>query len=139
VANRDLIRRLSDESKKNILWDMDENPSSPYKTYRAILEDAGFNVFYNAPCVVFISGSKAVRSIFVDCALAGAYFMLSAADRGLGTCWVDLGSAIRDKGLRGELGLPDDHVIVAAIAVGYPASVPAPPPRSDPRILRVVE
>ncbi|HPC46877.1 MAG TPA: nitroreductase family protein [Deltaproteobacteria bacterium] len=139
VMDKDLIRRLSDESKRNILWDMDQNPTSTYGAYRAVLEDANFHVFYNAPCVVYISGPKDVRSIQVDCALAGAYFMLAAADRGLGTCWVDLGSAIRDKALRRELGLGDDRVIVATLAVGYPKTIPEAPPRAQPRILRIVE
>lgn len=139
VANTDMIKRLSDESKKNILWDMGDNPSSSYMTYKPILENADFNVFYNAPCVVYIAGPRDIRSIQVDCALAAAYFMLSATDRGLGTCWVDLGSVIRDPILRNEIGLPKDHVIVATIALGYPVRIPGTPPRSEPRILKIVE
>lgn len=138
VANADMIKRLSDESKKNILWDMGDNPSSPYLMYRPVLEKADFNVFYNAPCLVYIAGPRDIRSIQVDCALAAAYFMLSAADRGLGTCWVDLGSVIRDPVMRKEIGLPKDHVIVASIALGYPVRIPATPPRSEPRILKIV-
>ena len=65
--------------------------------------------------------------------------MLSATDRGLGTCWVDLGSVIRDPILRNEIGLPKDHVIVATIALGYPVRIPGTPPRSEPRILKIVE
>lgn len=139
VMNPDVIKRLSDESKKNILWDMGESPASPDRGYVTLLNDSSFHVFYHAPCVVYISGDKSVRSVYVDCALAGAYFMLSAADRGLGTCWVDLGSAIRDPALRRLLGLGPGHVIVAAIAVGYPASMPEAPPRAAPRILAIVE
>lgn len=139
VSNSTMITKLSDESKKNILWDMGDNPSSPYVMYKPILENADFNVFYNAPCVVYIAGPRDIRSIQVDCALAAAYFMLSAADRGLGTCWVDLGSVIRDPLLRNEIGLPKDHVIVASIAMGYPVRIPGTPPRSEPRILKIVE
>lgn len=139
VSNSTMIKRLSDESKKNILWDMGDNPTSPYIMYKPILENSDFNVFYNAPCVVYIAGPRDIRSIQIDCALAAAYFMLSAADRGLGTCWVDLGSAIRDPLLRNEIGMPKDHVIVATIATGYPARIPGTPPRSEPRILKIVE
>lgn len=135
VTDSGLIRRLSDESKRNILWDMDKNPTSAYSSYRAVLEDAGFNVFYNAPCVVYIWGSRDIRSISVDCALAGAYLMLAAADRGLGTCWVDLGSAVRDTELRRSLGMGEGDVIVAPIALGYPRSIPTAPPRAEPRIV----
>jgi nitroreductase len=139
VTNPAMIRRLSDESKKNILWDMGDNPSSPYSMYRPLLENADFNVFYAAPCVVYIAGPRDVRTVAVDCALAAAYFMLSAADRGLGSCWVDLGSVIRDPDLKKEIGLPKDHVIVASIALGYPTRIPAMPPRNGPRILKVVD
>lgn len=139
VANRQVIKRLSDESKKNILWDMGDNPSSPYTMYKPILENADFNVFYNAPCVVYIAGPRDVRSLAVDCALAASYFMLSAADRGLGTCWVDLGSVIRDHSLRSEIGLGRDQMIISSLALGYPARVPVMPPRNEPNILRVIE
>jgi nitroreductase len=139
VANSGMIKKLSDESKKNILWDMGDNPSSPYTMYKPILENVDFNVFYNAPCVVYITGPRDVRSLAVDCALAAAYFMLSAADRGLGTCWVDLGSVIRDAGLRNELGLSKDYAIASTIALGYPARIPGTPPRSEPRILKIIE
>lgn len=139
VADGGMIKRLSDESKKNILWDMGDNPASPYLMYKPILENVDFNVFYHAPCVVYIAGPRDIRSTTVDCALAAAYFMLSAADRGLGTCWVDLGSAIRDPILKNELGLPNDHVIVSTLALGYPVRIPVTPPRSEPRILKIVK
>jgi len=139
VTNADMIKKLSDESKKNILWDMGDNPLSPYQAYKPALENADFNVFYNAPCVVYITGPKEVRTLPVDCALAAAYFMFSATDRGLGTCWVDLGSVIRDPGLRRELGLANNQVIVSSLALGYPARIPGAPSRSDPRILKIIE
>jgi len=87
---------------------------------------------------VYITGPKSVRSIAVDCAMAASYFMLSAADRGLGTCWVDLGSAIASSALKEEIGLPGDHVIVATLALGYPTRIPDRPPRNEPSILKVV-
>jgi len=53
--------------------------------YKPILESTDFNVFYNAPCVVYIAGPKEIRTVSVDCALAASYFMLCAPDRGPGT------------------------------------------------------
>ena len=91
INNLDMIKRLSDESKSNLLALLDQRPDSPIRKYEAILKNKDFNVFYNAPSVVFIVGPEAVRSLRVDCSLAAAYFMMSAASRGLGTCWVDLG------------------------------------------------
>ena len=85
INDRDLMRRISDESKRNILAAIAEDPDSSRKRYEGALENPDFNVFYNAPCLVLIFGDKAHRSIYVDCALAASYFMLAAADRGLGT------------------------------------------------------
>ncbi len=138
ITSREVRRRISDESKRNILALIDAEPGSALAKYQPILELEDFDVFYNAPALIYIAGPKTVRSSAVDCALAAGYFMLSAADRGLGTCWVDLGSAISSSELKEEIGLPDEYTIVATLALGYPARLPVRPPRSDPRILKVV-
>jgi nitroreductase len=139
VADREMIRRLSDESKRNLLSDMKALRSPILRMYRPILSDEGFNVFYNAPCLVYITGPRDMHSAVADCSLAASYFMLSAAERGLGTCWVDLGSYIKEPGTLLELGIPDDQRIVATIILGYPKQLPHRPPRNEPKILRIIE
>ncbi len=139
VAGKGMMRRLSDESKKNLLNDMKTLKSPTLRLYRPVLKDENFNVYYNAPCLVFITGPKGLHSAVKDCSLAASYFMLSAADRGLGTCWVDLGSAVQDPEILEELHIPEDHRIVAAIVVGYPRVIPERPPRNEPRILAIIE
>jgi nitroreductase len=129
INNRNKIRQLSDESKRNILSYIEKDPASFLKKYEAALRNQAFNVFYNAPCVVYIVGSREVRSLWVDCALAACYFMFSAAARGLGTCWVDLGSEIRSPEILKEIGLPAECRIVAPVALGYPKSIPSPSER----------
>ena len=138
INNKEFIKKLSDESKKNLLIDIERNPSSPAGKYEATLRNESFNVFYNTPCLVFIVGPKEVRSLFVDCALAACYFMFSAAARGLGTCWVGLGIHIRNPNMLREIGMTEDYQFIAPIAIGYPQSVPGPPPRNEPQILKVV-
>jgi nitroreductase len=95
IHNKDLIKRLSDESKANLLSRIEEDPNISIKKYRDVLRLPEFNVFYNAPCLILIAGPHKRRTYKVDCALCAAYLMFSAASRGLGTCWVDLGSDIR--------------------------------------------
>ncbi len=94
--------------------------------YVSLLQDENFNVFYNAPCLIYIAGAKSVGSLDVDVALAAGYIMFSATARGMGTCWVALGASIRDPRLRAELGLDDNYRIVAPIILGYPRTIPAP-------------
>jgi nitroreductase len=56
VTNRSTIRRLSDESKNNLLADLEADPASPIRRYEDLLRNPAFNVFYDAPCVIYISG-----------------------------------------------------------------------------------
>jgi nitroreductase len=133
-----MIKRLSDESKRNLIAEIEGNPASPSRNYEAALRDQNFNVFYNAPSLIFLGGSRAVRSLQVDCALAACYFMLAACERKLGTCWVALGKFIQDPKLRKLNGMPDDFQIVAPIILGHPRGIPDIPGRLDPRILRIV-
>ncbi len=138
INDRDLIRRISDESKRNILAAASEDPNSMRKRYAGALENPDFNVFYNAPCLVFIFGDKAHRSIHVDCALAASYFMLAAADRGLGTCWVALGGEIRDPELLETVGISEADALVAPIILGRPAAIPKAPARKAPEIVKTI-
>jgi len=138
IQDRDCLKRLSDESKKNFLADIRQNPSSPVKMYESVLKDENFNVFYNAPCTVFVIGPKKVKSLDVDAALTIAYLMFSAAARGLGTCWVALGSQLRAPEILNEIGMPEDCRIVAPILVGYPAVIPPASERHAPVIVKVI-
>ena len=124
ITNKDVIKRLSDESKRNLLQDIERNPASPSSNYEAILREKHFNVFYNAPCLVFIVGPKELLSIQVDC--------------GLATCWIGLGRFIKDPELLNLIGMPEGDQIVAPIVIGYPKAIPDVPERMGPQVLKIV-
>lgn len=138
VHDRQTMKRISDESKKNILTRVESNPGDYAAKYRGMLQNDAFNVFYNAPCLVMILGPTHLKNLHVDCALAASYFMMAATARGLGTCWVNLGTEIHDPAMRAELGIPEDCAIVAPLIVGYPDKVPPAPRRKDPEILKII-
>ncbi len=138
VRDKTFIKRLSDESKGNLLADLARRPGSFLKDYEARLRDESFNVFYNAPCVVFFTGPKDVGSLDVDIALTVSYFMFSAVSRGLGTCWVGLGSNIRSRQALDLMGVPENFRIVAPVIIGYPAAIPPALERHAPEILKVI-
>jgi len=138
VNCRKTLKALSDESKTNLLEDFAGNKTSLNPSYADMLRNESFNVFYNAPCLIYVIGSKSVGSLDVDCALAASYIMFSAASRGLGTCWVALGAYIRDPKTKDLLGIPDGCEIVAPIIIGYPKEIPAASERHAPQILRVI-
>ena len=138
IMDRSMIRRLSDESKMNTLEQILEESDAPRRELISSLRDEAFNVYYNAPCLVYIAGAKSSLRRVEDCSLAACYFMFSAAAKGLGTCWVGLGSNIRDPEVRQAIGIPEDCRIVAPIIAGYPKKIPAPPRRNEPQILKIV-
>lgn len=132
------MKALSDESKANLLDDFVQKKTALNPAYVDMLKNESFNVFYNAPCLIYIIGSTAVHSLELDCALAASYIMFSAASRGLGTCWIALGAYIRDPKIKSLLAIPDGCRIVAPIIIGYPKEIPAAPERHEPRILRII-
>lgn len=54
-------------------------------------------------------------------------FMLAAHDAGAGVFWSSLGASALG---RKVLGVPEEHDVVAILAVGYPLEVPAAKPRT---------
>lgn len=80
-----------------------------------------------------------VRSLNVDVGLLVAYFMLSATSRGLGTCWIGIGSFVQDKELLDIIGLPVGYQIIAPVILGYPkGNIPDMNPRNEPIVLKTV-
>lgn len=139
VNSREMLKRMSDESKKNLVARIEANPDDYIKRYENALRNENYNVYYTAPAMIIIAGPRDYRNLSGDCALCAAYIMNAAAARGLGTCWVNLGSDIRDRNMLDELGITDDIKIVAPLIIGYPASIPPAPKRNDPEIIRIIE
>jgi len=138
VTDRALIKRLSDDSKANLLRDFAANPNERLRMYVDVLKNEAFNVFYNAPCLVLVVGERNMPTLDFDAALTVAYLMFAATTRGLGTCWINLGANVRDSSLRRELCVPDDYRIVAPIIIGYPKGIPEASARHDARVLKII-
>jgi len=104
--------------------------------YQAILkryEEMEDPIYYSAPVIVFVIGS----GIFADlsCPLACMNMMLAAHSMGLGSCWVYMGSLIKDnEEIKNELELSEDEKIFGPIVIGYPKKYPEPPPKKEPQI-----
>ncbi len=138
VNNKEMLKKISDESKKNILTRIAANSDDYAKKYQRMLQNESFNVFYNAPCLLMIFGRSHLKNLYVDCALAAGYFMMAASSRGMGTCWVNLGTEIHDPEMIKELAIPDNCTIVAPIILGYPENIPPIPKRKEPDIVKII-
>jgi nitroreductase len=122
IENEKMLKKLSDGCKNSMMEDIAINPDSFFKNFEKLLKDPNYNLFHNAPTLVIIGGNKNSPTLTEDCTLFASYFMLGAAERQLGTCWIGLAKLIKDRHLRKEIGMTDDFEIVAPIIIGYPSS-----------------
>ena len=137
VNNKDLLQRISDECKKNILTRVQNNPNDYASKYSSMLKNESFNIFYDAQTLIIILGESNVKNLQINCTLAASYLMMSATSKGLGTCWINFAKEISDPDILLEIGIPDNHTIVAPIIIGYPAIEPSIPEREKAQILKI--
>lgn len=132
VQNRELLTRISDQSKAYLL------KSSPIALashhFQHILLDPKFDIFYSAPALIVISSAESSWAV-EDCALAAQNLMLVAHGAGLGTCWIGFAQGwLGTSAGKSLLKLAETDVPVAPIIVGHPKSVPPAVARKSARI-----
>lgn len=103
--------------------------------FETTLNDAQFNIFYDAPALIVICSRSDNAWAVENCALAAENLMLAARAAGLGTCWIGFAQGwLRTDEGRAFLRLPEGWLPVAPIIVGHPKVLPAPVPRKEPEI-----
>lgn len=120
IQKKDLINKVNEACK--VAMQRTNNPD--------------FNVFYNAPTIIIVSGSDKAIAPKNDGSLAMENMFLAAASLGIGSCWIHAVTGLINtedgKNLIKELGIPEGYSIVGSGAFGYKASEsPAPAPRKE--------
>lgn len=136
IQEQQLMKKISDESKRCGLIKMEKYPDSPFCRFKDIFTTPDYNIFYNAPALILVVGENNYPFFREDCSCVANYLMFAATVRGLGTCWIGHAHNIEDKVLRKEIGLPEDYQIAAAVILGYPNSIPEFCARNKPIILK---
>lgn len=129
VTNIDLLNAISETTKKELLKCDNES----FKEYAA---NEKFDIFYNAPSVIFVSGEKSALVPQIDCAAATENMILAAESLGIGTCWIGLTHYlfISNKGAKyfEMLKIPNGYEPYYAITLGYKKIAnPKPKPRRE--------
>lgn len=127
VQNKELINTLSIESKKEFI-------NSENEMFRKMAANESYDIFYNAPTVIVISGEKIAETPLIDCSAATQNMLLAAESLGIGTCWIGL-IAFLFKSKRAaefikKLEIPEGYEPYFAITLGYKKY---PNPKSQPR------
>jgi nitroreductase len=107
---------------------------NPYYEDRA--KEQNFNVFYNAPTFIIVTGDPKAIAPQNDGSLALGNMLLAAESLGIGSCWIHsmsfLFSTEEGQPLKKELGIPDGYVPVGSGAFGYiSGDQPSPAPRKE--------
>ena len=105
------------------------------ETFRELLEDPHFALFYHAPALVLVLANTPDRQAIEDCCLAAENLMLAARDEEIGTCWIGLARPwLNLPATKKELGLPEECEVVAPIILGFAKEWPEPHGRNLPEI-----
>ncbi len=135
VQNRETLLQLNEVVKEGFQnWVPDDNYPGKIRA-KASSEKENYNFYYHAPTLVVASNRPDYENAMADCALALENIFLAAQSIGLGTCYINQLHWLRsDPGVREflfQLGIPREHTICSAAAIGYIGAESAAPPRKE--------
>jgi nitroreductase len=137
VTNKEFMKQMSDTAKPALIRMLPDVGDEGLMGLKKRLSDPQYNIFYNAPLLIFISGIKSPYTVY-DCPMAAQNMMLAAYTLGIGSCWIGTAVALaNDPKFKKELGVPDDHDVHAAIIFGYPkGGFPKAPEKRPAQVLK---
>lgn len=87
----------------------------------------GSSFMKNAPLAIVVCADPGKCDVWIeDCSIAALIAHLAATDLGLGSCWIQIrlrdydGRLSAEEYVREKLGLRDNIVVEAIVAIGYP-------------------
>jgi nitroreductase len=137
VTNKAEMKRLSDIAKPMLVRMLPDVGDEGLVGLKKRLSDPNYNIFYNAPLLIFVSGVKSPYAVY-DCSMAAQNMMLSAYILGIGSCWIGTAAALANQPkVKADLGVPEDHEVHAAIIFGYPkGGFPKAPEKRPAQVLK---
>lgn len=121
VKNKSFLADFNEEAKKGFA-------DSPVDVFRVFAKSPEFNIFYDAPLVVFVSGNndtmfpEAMLNRF-DCAAATENMLIAAESIGVGSCWIGLAAygfaGERKAEFMKKLKIPANYTPFYAVSFGY--------------------
>lgn len=116
ISNKEVLDKLNFDTKEVI-------KSLDNEKFKALGNNEKFNVFYNAPVAIIVSGEEADMMSEVDCAAATENMLIAAESLGIGSCWIGFVTLLfkGEKGeeYRKEFGIKDGYKPYFAIVLGH--------------------
>ena len=141
VQNRETLLRLNELVREGFQqWVPDDDYPGKHAA-RAASRKEGYNFYYHAPTLIIASNRPNYENAMADCALGLENIFLAAQSVGLGSCYINQLHWLRsDPGVRdflAGLGIPEEHTICSAAAVGHIGKA-SPTPARKPGTTQIV-
>jgi len=135
VQNKEMLKKLSDYTKPILVKNLEGRNDAGALNFLKRVQDKNFNLFYNAPVLILVIGTKNNALTDYDCSMCAGNMMLAAHSLGIGSCWIG-GAAVIQQSVEflAELKIPPNYKIVAPLIFGYPKTMPQTPEKRDPVI-----
>lgn len=135
IQNKEILLKLSDLVREGFQhWIPDDDYPGKLGA-KASSQKEGFNFYYHAPTLIIASNRPNYENAMADCSLALQNVFLAAQTLELGSCYINQLHWLRsDPGVRDfllELGIPSEHTICSAAAIGYIAKESSAPKRKE--------
>jgi Nitroreductase len=127
IQNNELLAKMNAAAKEGMA-------KSDIDWMRNMASRPGFEVTYNAPTLIVVSGRKDAMHFEVDCAAAIENMLLAAESLGIGSVWLGLMRFYYVlPEARETLGIPDGYEPFYAVSFGYKGEEykPVAPPRIE--------
>ncbi len=130
VQNKDLMKQLNIDAKK-ALCESNVEYLIPYG------KNENFDIFYNAPVIVIISGNMNAYKPEVDCSAAIQNMLIASESLNIGSCWIGLTERLfygeNGKKYNKLFNIPDNYQMFYCISLGYKKfdKAPNPPIKKD--------
>lgn len=116
ITNKDLLNLLSYETKEACKNFDDE-------FIKKVANNEKFNVFYNAPVGVIVSGDKNAMTVESDVAAASENMLLAAESLGIGGCWIGFITLLfrseKAQEFKKKLSIPEEFTPMHGLVFGH--------------------
>ena len=136
VQNKEVLKMLSNYAQPILIKNLEGRNDAGAVNFLKRVQDKNFNLFYNAPVLILVIGTKNNALTDYDCSMCAENMMLAAQSLGIGSCWIGGAAVIQQsEELMEELKIPRNYKIVAPLIFGYPKTMPPTPEKREPEIL----
>jgi len=123
IQNKNILLELNELVREGFQSWVPDDDYPAKQSAKASSQKEHYNFYYHAPTLIIASNRPNYENAMADCALALENIFLAAQSMGLGSCYINQLHWLRnDSKIRNflfDLGIPKEHTICSAAAIGY--------------------